>query len=85
MITLESNVKNAHDQSMYKKIRLIAMLVVFMALGYWLGKQELAIRFLELFIGFQLISAMQEIHYLTLRIDQLENKVDDSVKYLKSS
>ncbi len=70
---------------MHKKLRLLVVLVISMAVGYWLGGQDTALRFLELFIGFQLISAMQEIHYLTLRIDQLETKLDEAVKQLGSS
>ena len=85
MIDIESNVKSAHEQSMYKKIRLVLTLAAVMGLGYWLGEQETAIRFLELFIGFQLINAIQEIHYLTLRVDQLETKLGDAVKRLESS
>lgn len=85
MIDFESNVRAAHNQSMHKKLRLLVVLVISMAVGYWLGGQDVALRFLELFIGFQLISAMQEIHYLTLRIDQLETKLDEAVKQLGSS
>jgi hypothetical protein len=84
MADFETNVKSAHQQSMYKQFRLYVTLVALMGLGYWLGQQELALRFLELFIGFQLINAMQEIHYLTLRVDQLETKLEASVKHLES-
>lgn len=84
MMDLDSNVKAAHRQSIYKKFQLLFLLVALLAVGYWLGGQDVALRFLELFIGFQLISAMQEIHYLTLRIDQLEAKLDNAVKQLAS-
>jgi hypothetical protein len=85
MIDFESNVKSAHEQSMYKKLRLFLTLVAVMGLGYWLGGQDTALRFLELFIGIQLINAIQEIHYLTLRVDQLEKKLGDAVKRLENS
>lgn len=85
MTDFESNVRKAYTQSIVKYIRLLVTLVVAMGLGYWLGGQETALRFLELFIGFQLVSAMQEIHYLTVRIDQLETKLDETAKQIESS
>ncbi len=77
MSEFDATASEAHKQSTVKKFKLLFSLILVMGVGYWIGGKETAINFLMLFIGFQIVNVIQELHYLSIRIELLGKKLDD--------